>query len=151
MTVQFFPPVCTGAGKTTLLNAILRNKQGLRVAVFVNGPMPQNISECAHETNRPWHRAEFGAVDVDGEILMRSEVDDADIVTLDNGCICCTINASLRKLHPTEAERVVTDLLGAGGSVHEFDLSGAGLKGTWAAIFGEAPVSSAVLCTVSEP
>ena len=57
----------------------------------------------------------------------------------------CTINASLCKLHPTEAERVVTDLLGAGGSLHELDLSGAGLKGTWAAIFGEAPVSSAVL------
>ena len=57
----------------------------------------------------------------------------------------CTINASLCKLHPTEAERVVTDLLGAGASLHELDLSGAGLKGTWAAIFGEAPVSSAVL------
>ena len=57
----------------------------------------------------------------------------------------CTINGSLRKLHPAEAERVVTDLLGAGGSLHELDLSGAGLKGTWAAIFGEAPVRSAVL------
>ncbi len=57
----------------------------------------------------------------------------------------CTINASLRKLHPAEAERVVTDLLGAGGSLQELDLSGAGLKGTWAAIFGDAPVSSAVL------
>ena len=61
----------------------------------------------------------------------------------------CTINATLRKLHPAEAERVVPDLLGAGGSLHELDLSGAGLKGTWAAIFGEAPVSSAVLRALS--
>ena len=38
---------------------------------------------------------EYGAVDVDGEILHQSSVNDDDIVTLDNGCICCTINENL--------------------------------------------------------
>ena len=59
-----------------------------------------------------------------------------------------SINASLRKLYPAEAERVVPDLLGAGCSLLELDLSGAGLKGAWSAIFGEAAVSSAVLRTL---
>ena len=66
-----------GSGKTTLLNRILANKRGLRVAVFVN---------------------ELGAVDIDGTLVaMRDQVDDDDLVLLNNGCICCTINESLVK------------------------------------------------------
>ena len=56
-----------------------------------------------------------------------------------------SINASLRKLYPAVGERVVPEMLGAGCSLLELDLSGAGLKGTWASIFGEAAVCSAVL------
>ena len=56
-----------------------------------------------------------------------------------------SINASLRKLYPAVAERVVPDLLGAGCSLHELDLSGVGLKDTWAATFGEEAVCSAEL------
>eukprot|EP00747_Dinoflagellata_sp_TGD_P166201 gnl/TRDRNA2_/TRDRNA2_188622_c0_seq1.p1 gnl/TRDRNA2_/TRDRNA2_188622_c0~~gnl/TRDRNA2_/TRDRNA2_188622_c0_seq1.p1 ORF type:complete len:377 (+),score=69.44 gnl/TRDRNA2_/TRDRNA2_188622_c0_seq1:57-1187(+) len=73
-------PVCLvtgflGAGKTTLLNFILRNRAGLRAAVFVN---------------------EFGAVDIDGSLIRwGGAVDEANIVTLDNGCICCEVNADL--------------------------------------------------------
>lgn len=73
-------PVCLvtgflGAGKTTLLNYILRNRQGLRAAVFVN---------------------EFGAVGIDGSLIRwGGAVDEANIVTLDNGCICCEVNADL--------------------------------------------------------
>ena len=56
-----------------------------------------------------------------------------------------SINASLRKLYPAVAERVVPDLLGEGCSLLELDLSGAGLKGSWSAVFGEAALCSAVL------
>lgn len=63
-----------GAGKTTLLNHLLRNKQGIKIAVFVN---------------------EFGSIDVDGAIL--SSFNDTEIVTLDNGCICCQVSENLHK------------------------------------------------------
>mmetsp|Transcript_5763 Transcript_5763/g.10308 ORF Transcript_5763/g.10308 Transcript_5763/m.10308 type:complete len:416 (+) Transcript_5763:63-1310(+) len=73
-------PVCLltgflGAGKTTLLNHILRNREGLRAVVFVN---------------------EFGAVDIDGSLVRwQGALDEARVVTLDNGCICCEVNADL--------------------------------------------------------
>ncbi len=60
-----------GSGKTTLLNQILQNKDNLKVAVLVN---------------------EFGDINIDEQLLISVE---SDIVELDNGCICCTINDSL--------------------------------------------------------
>ena len=44
---------------------------------------------------------------------------------------------------------MVPDLLGAGGSLLELDISRSGLDNTWAATFGEAPVCSAVLRTLN--
>ncbi len=60
-----------GSGKTTLLNQILQNKDNLKVAVLVN---------------------EFGDINIDEQLLISVE---SDMVELDNGCICCTINDSL--------------------------------------------------------
>ncbi|MGF1542530.1 MAG: CobW family GTP-binding protein [Pleurocapsa sp.] len=60
-----------GSGKTTLLNQILQNKDNLKVAVLVN---------------------EFGDINIDEQLLISIE---EDMVELDNGCICCTINDSL--------------------------------------------------------
>ena len=60
-----------GSGKTTLLNRILDGGHGLRVAVFVN---------------------DFGSIDIDSRLVTRR---GADVMTLDNGCICCTIGADL--------------------------------------------------------
>ena len=60
-----------GSGKTTLLNQILQNKNNLKIAVLVN---------------------EFGDINIDEQLLISVE---SDIVELDNGCICCTINDSL--------------------------------------------------------
>ena len=60
-----------GSGKTTLLNQILQNKDNLKVAVLVN---------------------EFGDINIDEQLLISV---DTDMVELDNGCICCTINDSL--------------------------------------------------------
>ncbi len=60
-----------GSGKTTLLNHILSNQQGLKTAVLVN---------------------EFGEIGIDNELILST---DDDMVELNNGCICCTINNDL--------------------------------------------------------
>lgn len=60
-----------GSGKTTLLNQILQNKDNLKIAVLVN---------------------EFGDINIDEQLLISVE---SDLVELDNGCICCTLNDSL--------------------------------------------------------
>ncbi|MDJ0772626.1 MAG: cobalamin biosynthesis protein CobW [Mastigocoleus sp. MO_167.B18] len=65
-----------GAGKTTLVRNLLKNNQGRRIAVLVN---------------------EFGEVGIDGEILRGCQVCDekgnpqTNIVELNNGCLCCTV------------------------------------------------------------
>jgi G3E family GTPase len=60
-----------GAGKTTLLNRILNADHGLRVAVLVN---------------------DFGAINIDAELVVG--VQD-DVISLANGCVCCTIRDDL--------------------------------------------------------
>ena len=62
-----------GSGKTTLLNHILENQVGLRTAVLVN---------------------EFGEIGIDNELIIKTE---EDMIELNNGCICCTINGELLK------------------------------------------------------
>jgi G3E family GTPase len=61
-----------GSGKTTLLNWLLRATHGLKIAVIVN---------------------EFGSVGVDGALVQGGE----QFVELDNGCLCCALNADLDK------------------------------------------------------
>lgn len=60
-----------GSGKTTLLNHILTQQEGLKAAVLVN---------------------EFGEIGIDNELIISTE---DNIVELNNGCICCTINENL--------------------------------------------------------
>ena len=60
-----------GAGKTTLLNRILTGNHGLRVAVLVN---------------------DFGSVNVDAEMIVGIE---EDVMSLANGCVCCSIRDDL--------------------------------------------------------
>ncbi|MGB3240849.1 MAG: GTP-binding protein [Geitlerinemataceae cyanobacterium] len=60
-----------GSGKTTLLNHILTNQEGVKTAVLVN---------------------EFGEIGIDNELIVSTE---DNMVTLNNGCICCTINDDL--------------------------------------------------------
>jgi G3E family GTPase len=57
-----------GSGKTTLVKHILANQQGLRTAVIVN---------------------EFRDIGIDSELIVSA---DDDMVELENGCICCSIN-----------------------------------------------------------
>jgi G3E family GTPase len=60
-----------GSGKTTLLNHILQNQQGIKTAVLVN---------------------EFGEIGIDNDLIVTT---GEDMVELNNGCICCTINEDL--------------------------------------------------------
>ncbi|RUA25291.1 MAG: hypothetical protein DSY73_02100 [Actinobacteria bacterium] len=56
-----------GAGKTTLINALLADPAGERIAVLVN---------------------DFGDIDIDARLM---DSDDADVMSLTNGCICCSL------------------------------------------------------------
>ena len=60
-----------GAGKTTLMNRILNGDHKLRVAVLVN---------------------DFGSLNIDAELIVGVE---SDVISLANGCICCTIRDDL--------------------------------------------------------
>src|SRR5574341_1786443 len=60
-----------GAGKTTLLNRILNGDHGLRVAVLVN---------------------DFGSINIDADLIVGVE---SDVISLANGCVCCTIRDDL--------------------------------------------------------
>lgn len=60
-----------GSGKTTLLNRILNGDHGRRIAVMVN---------------------DFGAINIDSQLIVSAE---QNVVSLANGCICCTVESDL--------------------------------------------------------
>jgi G3E family GTPase len=60
-----------GSGKTTLLNRLLQADHGLQITVMVN---------------------DFGAIDIDSQLL---ESQDANSISLKNGCICCSMQNDL--------------------------------------------------------
>lgn len=66
-----------GSGKTTLVNNILSNKSGVRFAVIVN---------------------DIGEINIDAELIQKGGVvgqQDKSLVSLQNGCICCTLQTEL--------------------------------------------------------
>ncbi|NET64461.1 MAG: GTP-binding protein [Moorea sp. SIO1G6] len=83
-----------GSGKTTLLNHILSNQEGVKTAVLVN---------------------EFGEIGIDNELIINT---DDNMVALNNGCICCTINDDLIEAvynvleHPEKLDYLVVETTG---------------------------------------
>ena len=60
-----------GAGKTTLVNHLLRNADGLRLAILVN---------------------EFGELHIDEDLI---KAQDDDIISIAGGCVCCSYGNDL--------------------------------------------------------
>ena len=60
-----------GSGKTTYLNYLMKNSSNTRFAIIEN---------------------EYGKESIDGDIILS---DEDDIVELNNGCLCCTLNDNL--------------------------------------------------------
>ncbi|MFO8233178.1 MAG: GTP-binding protein, partial [Longimonas sp.] len=60
-----------GSGKTTLLNHLLSGLPDHRVAILVN---------------------DFGDLNVDADLVIRQ---DADVLRMEGGCICCTMQAGV--------------------------------------------------------
>ena len=60
-----------GSGKTTMVNHLLRNANGLRLAVLVN---------------------EFGELAIDEDLI---EAEEDDIISIAGGCVCCSFGSDL--------------------------------------------------------
>jgi len=63
-----------GAGKTTLVNYILKEQRDWKVAVLEN---------------------EFGEVAIDNGLVAESLDAPEDLITMDNGCVCCSVRGDL--------------------------------------------------------
>jgi len=73
-----------GSGKTTLINYILTERHGKKIAVVEN---------------------EFGAVDIDSSLVTANLQAKEDVISMDNGCVCCTVRGDLVRAFITLSER----------------------------------------------
>src|ERR1700678_3945791 len=103
-----------GAGKTTLLNRILNGDHGLRIAVMVN---------------------DFGSIKIDADLVAGVEA-SGDIITLGNGCICCSMRddmlAAVEQLteRPEQPQYIIVEASGvADPSRIAFSFVNASLRG----------------------
>lgn len=63
-----------GAGKTTLVNYILKEQKEWKIAVIEN---------------------EFGEIPIDDSLVTESMDTPEDLITMDNGCVCCSVRGDL--------------------------------------------------------
>lgn len=65
-----------GSGKTTLVNYILKEQHGKKICVIEN---------------------EFGEVNIDDTLVKENLRSNEEIISMDNGCVCCTVRGDLVK------------------------------------------------------
>src|SRR5512143_3015774 len=70
-----------GAGKTTVVNHLLAHAEGRRIAAIVN---------------------DFGAINIDAELIAAAS---DGVVSLANGCICCSLEGDLLRTLSTLLRR----------------------------------------------
>ena len=63
-----------GSGKTTLVNYILKEQTQWKICIIEN---------------------EFGEVPIDNDLVEENVASKEDIITMDNGCVCCSIRGDL--------------------------------------------------------
>lgn len=107
-----------GSGKTTLLNEILANRRGIRFAVIVN---------------------DIGEVNIDADLIQKGGIvgkdeNAGDLIALQNGCICCSLQTDLMKQ--------LADLI----ATHKFDYIVIEASG----ICEPAPIAQTI-CAMSAP
>jgi G3E family GTPase len=73
-----------GSGKTTLVNYILKEQTDWKICVIEN---------------------EFGEVSIDNELVEENMASREDIITMDNGCVCCSIRGDLVRTFATLVTR----------------------------------------------
>ncbi|KAG1662674.1 hypothetical protein FOA52_014600 [Chlamydomonas sp. UWO 241] len=69
-----------GAGKTTLLNHLLKERGNTHIAVVEN---------------------EFGEVNIDQQLVADNLLEKEDLVSLENGCMCCSLRKDIVKAFAT--------------------------------------------------
>jgi len=80
-----------GAGKTTLVNYILKEQNEWKIAVLEN---------------------EFGEVSIDDGLVAESLDAPEDLITMDNGCVCCSVRGDLiRTLGQLQSSRKKFDAI----------------------------------------
>lgn len=101
-----------GAGKTSLLNHLLRTQQAERVLVMVN---------------------DFGAINIDAELIAKAAPGMPEgIVSLTNGCVCCSVGGDLMQAFlkvlelPEPPGRIVVEASGVGDPARIAQLGRAG-------------------------
>ncbi|MEL6252182.1 MAG: GTP-binding protein [Bacteroidota bacterium] len=88
-----------GAGKTTFLNHLISNNPDKKYAIIEN---------------------EYGEQSIDSDLILRAE---GDIVELNNGCLCCTLNENLYEILNTlfdkreEYDEVIIEATGVANPV----------------------------------
>jgi len=73
-----------GAGKTTLINYILTEQREKRICIIEN---------------------EFGEINIDAKLIADTIQSKEDLVTMDNGCACCSVRGDLVKTLGTLVEK----------------------------------------------